>query len=90
MGHYIGERIYSKRMLPKTIVKDLNRFAYDPQEASSYHGQIVFHEKPVYKNIEQAREAIKQFDRGWYDDHAVVFKDDKKHLKWLVKYEYHC
>ena len=36
----------------------------------------------------EAREKIKQLDKGWYDDHAVFFKDGRKKY-WLVKYEYH-
>jgi hypothetical protein len=28
-------------------------------------------------------------DKGWYDDHAVRFRDGRK-IFWLVKVEYHC
>jgi hypothetical protein len=28
-------------------------------------------------------------DKGWYDDHAVRFRDGRK-IYWLVKIEWHC
>ena len=71
------------------ILKDLNRFAYDPQEASGYHGDLKFHKEPVYKNEEEAMAAIKKLDKGWYDDHAVRYRDGRK-IYWLVKVEWHC
>ena len=90
MGHCIGHLEYRKsQTTPKKILKELNRWAYDPQETIGYHMNMHFHDYPVYKNREEAEKAIKQMDRGWYDDHAVLFKDGRV-IKWLVKYEYHC
>lgn len=71
------------------IVKDVCKFAYDPMESSWYHGQMTFHLKPIYKTREEAMDAIKRLDRGWYDDHTVVYKCGRKHY-WLVKVEWHC
>lgn len=90
MGHQIDYLEFSKKTSPKTILKKLNGFAYDPHESSGYHGNLTFHDSPVYPNMDEAHKAIERYDKGWYSDHAVVFKDEKKHLKWLVKYEYHC
>jgi hypothetical protein len=70
-------------------LKDLNSFAFDPEETSGYHGDLKFHEEPVYKNRDEAKKAIEQLDKGWYDDHAVRYRDGRK-IYWLVKYEYHC
>ena len=73
----------------KQILKDLNTFAYDPEETSGYHGNLTFHRNIVCKNREEAEETLKKLDKGWYDDHAVFFKDGRKKY-WLVKYEFHC
>ena len=71
-----------------TILKDLNRFAYDPQETSGYHGNLTFHKEPVYRNREEAEKAIEKFDKGWYDDHAVRYRQGRK-IFWRVKVEWH-
>ena len=73
----------------KAILKDLNRFAYDPQESSGYHGNLVFHRDIVCKNRAEAVEKINQLNKGWYDDHAVFYMEGRKKF-WLVKCEYHC
>jgi cell division protease FtsH len=41
------------------------------------------------RDVEEAVEKIKELDKGWYDDHAVFFKDGRKKF-WLVKVEWHC
>ena len=90
MSHCIGYLEYRKsKISPRKIMAELNGFAYDPQETSGYHGNLKFHDSPVYKSRKDAEEAIKKMDRGWYDDHAVLYKDGRK-IYWLVKYEYHC
>ena len=63
--------------------------AYDPQESSGYHGDLKFHKEPVYKNRDEAMEAISKLDKGWYDDHAVRYREGRK-IYWLVKIEWHC
>ena len=88
MGHIINHYVYHCSTSEKSILKDFNKFAYDPQETSGYHGNLTFHREPVYKNREEAYEAIKKLDKGWYDDHAVRFRDGRK-IYWLVKCEYH-
>ena len=89
MGHCVGYRNYHCSTSEKQILADLNSFAYDPQETSGYHGGLVFHKEPVYKNEEEAHAAIQKLDKGWYDDHAVRYREGRK-IYWLVKYEYHC
>ena len=37
----------------------------------------------------EAMEKLASLDRGWYDDHAVFYKDGRKKY-WLVKVEWHC
>ena len=50
---------------------------------------MIFHKEPVYKNREEAEEAIRKFDKGWYDNHAVRYRLGRK-IYWLVKVEWHC
>lgn len=89
MGHQIGYRSYHCSTSEKQILKDLNSFAYDPQETSSYHGNMHFHRDIVCKTRDEAEKKLEELDRGWYDDHAVFYKIGRKKY-WLVKYEYHC
>ena len=88
--HQIQYLDYRKtQTTPKAILADLNEFAYDPQETCCYHGNLKFHDKPVYKTRDDAYKAIIGMDRGWYDDHAVLYRDGHK-VYWLVKCEWHC
>lgn len=89
MSHQTRFLTYPCQTTERQIQKDLNRFAYDPQESSSYHGRLTFHREPVYKNIDEAEEAINKMIRGDYDDHAVRFRVGRR-INWLVKVEWHC
>jgi hypothetical protein len=89
MSHVIKHLTYHCSTSEKQILKDINRFAYDPKESSGYHGDLTFHKEPVYKNIEEAEEAIRKLDKGWYSDHAVRYREGRK-IFWLVKIEWHA
>ena len=89
MSHAIRHLDYHCSVSEKTILKDINSFAYDPQETSGYHGDLTFHKEPVYKTREDAMAAIEKLDKGWYSDHAVRYRDGRK-IYWLVKVEWHC
>lgn len=89
MSHTIRHLDYHCSVSKKQILKDINSFAYDPQESSGYHGGLVFHDDIVCKTREEAMEKLASLDRGWYDDHAVFYKDGRKKY-WLVKVEWHC
>lgn len=89
MSHAIQYLDYHYSKSEHAILKDINSFAYDPQASSGYHGDLTFHKEPVYKNREEARAAIEKMDRGWYNDHAVRYRDGRK-IFWLVKVEWHC
>lgn len=89
MSHCIGYRTYHCSVSKKQILKDLNSFAFDPKETSGYHGNLKFHDDIVCKNSEEAETKLRQLDKGWYDDHSVMFWDKGKKY-YLVKYEYHC
>lgn len=89
MSHAIRHLDYHCSVSKKQILKDINSFAYDPQESSGYRGGLVFHDDIVCKTREEAMEKLASLDRGWYDDHAVFYKDGRKKY-WLVKVEWHC
>ena len=88
MSHAIRYLTYHCSTSEAAILKDINRFAYDPEATSGYHGNLHFHRDIVCANEEEAMEKIKTLDKGWYDDHAVFFKDGRKKY-WLVKVEFH-
>ena len=83
MGHAVRYLDYHCSKSEKAILKEINQFAYDPQESSGYHGGMVFHKEPVYKNRDEAKKAIEKLDKGWYDDHAVRYRDGRM-IYWLV------
>lgn len=89
MSHQIQYIDYPCRTSEHVIQKDLNRFAYDPQETSGYHGDLTFYKEPVYKSREEAMAAIEKLDKGWYSDHAVRYHEGRR-INWLVKVEWHC
>jgi hypothetical protein len=89
MSHAIRYLDYHCSTSEKSILKDIRKFAYDPQESGRYHENMTFHKEPVYANREEAEKAIKKLDNGWYDDHSVRYKQGRK-IFWLCKVEWHC
>jgi hypothetical protein len=89
MSHAIRYLTFHCSTSEKAILREINEFAYDPQETSGYHGDLTFHKEPVYKGREAAEEAIAKLDKGWYSDHAVRYREGRK-IYWLVKVEWHC
>ena len=88
MGHSINYFSCGNSELSRCLKRHLAT-AYDPEESSGYHGNMHIHKDIICKNRDEAKQMIQRLDRGWYDDHAVRYKDGRK-LMWLVKYEYHC
>lgn len=88
MSHVIRHMTYPCAKSEKSIMKELNKWAYCPYESSGYHGNMTFHRDIVCKNEDDAEAMIKKLDRGWYDDHAVMFKDGRRKF-WKVKVEWH-
>lgn len=89
MSHAIKYLDYHCSTSEKQILKDINSFAYDPQETCGYHGNLKFHRDIVCRNREEAMEKLQELDKGWYDDHAIFYKESRKKF-WLVKIEWHC
>lgn len=64
----------------KEIMRTAEEFAYyntDRQEnpSGSYHGDMTIHDDIICESYEEALEMIAKFDSGFYDDHAVQYKD---------------
>ena len=58
-------------------------------KALSYTGRMLWKGEGIDKNYEEAIAKVTALDKGWYDDHAVFYKDGRK-KNWLVKCEWHC
>ena len=89
MSHAIRHLDYHCSVSKRQILRDINSFAYDPQETSGYHGDLTWHEDKVYANRDEAMAAIEKYDCGWYSDHAVRYRQSRK-IFWLIKIEWHC
>lgn len=92
MGHQINHyttKVTSEKSL-KAWISQITDCAYDPQESSSYHGNLTIHKNKVYKDYDEALAAIEKYDNGWYDDHIVKYYDlsdegRKKVQEWNKK-----
>lgn len=86
--HAIDYLTFSTRKQPKTIVKECNQYA---DRNGDYKGQVtgIRFNDVVMKNYVEAVDWIERNDKGWYDNLAVKFKENRS-VKWLVKIEYHC
>ena len=89
MSHAVRYLSFHCSVSKRQILKEINSFAYDPQESSGYHGNLTFHDDIICKDYEEAEEKLAQLERGWYYDHAVIFRQNRKKY-WLIKIEYHC
>lgn len=77
MGHqieYYSTKVTTEKNL-KLFISRITGNAYDPRESGGYHGNLTIHRNEIYKNYEEAVEAIKKYDSGWYSDHIVMYYD---------------
>ena len=59
------------------------------REGDGYHSRMTWHDGiPPLESEEAAHEFIKKHDNGWYDDHAVRFKDYSRAEKTAKIKEY--
>ena len=77
MGHAIEYFSVADR---KEIMQTAEEFAYynvDRQEnpSGSYHGMMTIHDDIICESYEDAIAKIDSLDSGFYDDHAVRYKD---------------
>ena len=58
MSHAIKHLSYHCSVSEKAILNEINKFAYDPEETSGYHGNLKFHRDIVCKNYDEAMEKL--------------------------------
>lgn len=91
MGHAIDYMTFDRKTPRKKMLEAVEVWAKnncDPREHSAdgdiwhmnvYHGPLLgdraWHEDTVYSCRQDAEEAIGRMDKGFYDDHAVLFYD---------------
>ena len=71
--HNIFHLKYPKNTNKKQILLDVERIARE--DGDGHYGKITFHDNIICDSEEEAIEKIKQLDNGWYDDHAVLYRD---------------
>lgn len=81
MGHVVEylrvPRDTCKRDAIRTEISDyVERECW--KEGGTWGGHLTWHENTIYDDEQAAIDAIDNFDRGWYDDHAVLFYDTDK------------
>ena len=77
MGHSINHytsKVTNKKGLD-AFLSNITEDAYNPKEAGCYHGNLTVHQDKVYKDYDEAMQAIQHYDSGWYDDHVVMYYD---------------
>lgn len=60
MSHSINYRDYYCSMTPKQILKDLNRWVFNPQETSNYRVNLKCYDYKVFKNCDEAYNLLKK------------------------------
>lgn len=90
MSHCVTFRSYPCKKTEGGILRDLNHWAFDPQETSRYHGDMRFFKDKLFDNYEDAKKRLEDhYDNHNYQDACVRYKDGRK-IFWLAKIEYHC
>lgn len=77
MGHCIDYIVADKNVDKKAIIADICDIVEQEcwREGGGYSGRMTWHDGMVYADYDEAVEAIDRFDRGFYDDHAVLFRE---------------
>ena len=80
MGHSICYQTFAKDTTEKQLREAGHQYALRNADREEnpfgvYDNRLTIHRDKVYESEETAKEAIASFDNGWYDDHAVLFRD---------------
>lgn len=83
MGHSINYMTCKNDSISKKIaIADIcDEVAENNHESGLYHHNLTWHDDIVAGSEEEARRIIDELDKGWYDDHAVLFKVSNKPSK---------
>ena len=88
MGHCINKTVIEKNANRKAFLRELDEYVSqaDYEEGGCYPAsQLTWHEDRIYDTREDAEEAIRRFDKGFYSDHAVLFRDTDAVAKTTTK-----
>lgn len=76
MGRLISYAVFDKDIDKDEVIAEIERdMEFNHSDSCAYHGPLRWHTATVYECYEDAEAAIRDFDRGFYDDHAVLFHD---------------
>lgn len=77
MGHAIQYFTTEKKKEILSIAEEFAYYNVDRQEnpTGSYHGRMTIHDDIICDSYNDAVSKIDMLDRGFYDDHAVRYKD---------------
>ena len=77
MSHAVEYITVEKRSEVMATAEEFAFYNVDRGEnpCGSYHGQMTIHDKPICESYEEAEKFIDNHDNGFYDDHAVQYKD---------------
>lgn len=77
MGHAIDYFTTDKRSEIMAIAEEFAFYNVDRGEnrSGSYHGRMTIHDDIICECYNDAVSKIESLDRGFYDDHAIRFKD---------------
>lgn len=90
MGHRIQYIVADKNVNKKELLANICEEVEheDWEEGGSYDpNQLKWHDGRIYDTKEEAHEAIERLDNGWYDDHAVLFRDSESIMKKTKRME---
>ena len=74
--HNIQYLDYPKNVARKTVNEDAERIA--ACDGDGYNSRLTFHENIICDSWDEAIKKIESLDNGWYDDHAVLYRDYTK------------
>jgi hypothetical protein len=80
MGHAMNYLVVPHKEDIMTAAQEFSEINADRGENpyESYHGNLTIHTNTVYESEEDAEDAIKRYDTGFYSDHAVRFHNTRK------------
>ena len=85
--HNIHYLTYAEKVNRKEVMADITEMARS--DGDGYSSRMTWHDEvEPFETYEEAKEFIRSRDNGWYDDHAVRFKDYSKATKTAKMEEY--
>ena len=87
MGHIINYMTCEENESRAIVIDDIREEA--ARRGDGYHSDVRWHDevKPL-ESYEEAKNFIENRDKGWYDDHAVRYKDYSNAVKTKKMAEY--